>query len=73
MQTYLLEPGCLFQLDRVKAASKRKLLAEIAMSADMLILQETHGGVQDLAARCPQLASLFWCWGRRGLAEPLAV
>ena len=52
---------------------KSARLNVIADSADILVLQETHGGTADFAVRHPQLSELFWAFAAAGSSNRAGV
>ena len=49
----------LFPVEKKRQAVKSAAFEAMASSADIILIQETHGGNRDLAARHPQIFSLF--------------
>ena len=49
----------LFPVEKKRQAVKSAAFEALAVTADIILIQETHGGTRDLAVRHPQIFSLF--------------
>ena len=56
----------MFQADPEKAKRKLAFFTELALAADVVLVQETHGNADDFLVKCPQLAGLFATYVSQG-------